>query len=66
MQIGSDVDKRKGIYHILSIDNINYTLPSKFVSVKKKYVEVEYSCVDKGKKMRLFLLNHCNYLNNPV
>ena len=59
MQKASDVDQRKGIFHILSINNISYTLPSNFVSVKKKYVEVEYSCLEKSKKINLCLLNHC-------
>ena len=63
IQTASDVEKIKGIFNILTINNINHTLPSNFVSVNKKYVEVEYLCVDKGKKMNLFLFNHCD---NPV
>ena len=53
MQIASDLDKTRGIFHTLSINNIRHVLPSNCVSVKKKYVKLEYSCVDKGKKMNL-------------
>ena len=53
MQIASDLDKTRGIFHTLSINNIRHVLPSNCVSVKKKYIKLEYSCVDKGKKMNL-------------